>query len=57
MSPIILVPVVMVVAIGSVVGIRWLYNHTEGKKTSQNSVDEMTKNVDERTKNLANGGK
>lgn len=57
MSTIILIPVVMAVAIGSVVGIRWLYNHTEGKGTSHNSVDEMTKSVEKRTRDLANGGK
>lgn len=52
-----LVPVIMVITIASVVGLRWLYNHTADKGASHNAVDEMTKNVEERTRNLANVGK
>ena len=52
MPLILLVPGIMVVTIGSVVGIRALYNRTEGKGQKHNRVDEVTKNVEERTRNL-----
>lgn len=57
MPLIIMIPAIMAVAVGSVVGIRALYNRTAGKGQNSNRIDEYTKTVGERTRNLANGGK
>jgi len=51
MPLIVLIPVVMAVATGSVVGVRWLYRHTSNSNGST-SVDDMTRNVEERTKHV-----
>jgi len=45
-----IVPVIMAVAIGSVVGIRWLYRHTAD---GNGSIDDMTRDVEERTKHVS----
>lgn len=57
MSFVILVPLIMVVATGSVVGIRALYNHMEGKGADHSRIEELTKNVEERTRELANNNR
>jgi hypothetical protein len=51
MPLIVLIPVVMVVATGSVVGVRWLYRHTSNGNGSR-SIDDMTRNASERTKHV-----
>lgn len=51
MPLIVLIPVVMVVTTGSVVGVRWLYRHTSAGKGST-SIDDMTRNVEERTRHV-----
>jgi len=51
MPLIVLIPVVMVVATGSVVGVQWLYRHTSISNGSA-SVDDMTRNAEKRTKHV-----
>jgi flagellar basal body-associated protein FliL len=57
MASYILMPVIAAVGISAVVGIRALYNQTESKEQEKNPLAEYTRNVDEYTRNLANGGK
>lgn len=47
----ILMPIIMVVGIVAVVGIRWIYRRTGGE---ENPVEEFAKHVDEHTRNFAN---
>jgi len=51
MPLIVLIPVVMAVAIGSVVGIRWIYHHTSDGN-GFTTIDDMTRDVEERTKHV-----
>ncbi|GEM_PF-4191040 len=53
----VLLPVIVAVGIGAVVGTRAYYNHAEKKKEKNNPLNEYTKNVEEHTRNLTDNGK
>lgn len=53
----VLLPVIMVVGVGAVIGTRMFYKHSEGKGKNSNPLNEFTRNAEEHTRNLASNGK